>query len=590
MLQMGRDSIQKPTHRSKVNTLVLFGLSLGLAQVWFEGRSIAQPAVSDLPPISLEEDLNLPPDTLVAPSGGEPTNVSVSSEPSLNPSKVSVSSEPSPIPSKTLTTPNPFAQAAIEAEEDERILNSRPRRFLNLTLGVEQDEPLDRMPPSFSFKGSFSRIVDVSFVRDLNVLRFRPRREGQATLTIHDSRGRKVADYRIEVRQSNLDKVMRQIQALLADIEGIQIKIINNKVVVDGLVLLPRDIQRIHNVVSQYGDLATYIVNLSPLAQRKIAEFISRDINNPEIEVRAVNDKIVLQGFANSEDEKNRAEVIAKLYVQPLYLDRAVADQIIRIPRAQNDGVVNLIQIKPGSPPPPPKIIQIVVHYVELSKDYNRLFRFNFSPGIKDETNVTFQSGGGGGGVTSTIAGTINNLLPQLNWAKEHGFARVLESSSMIVQDNEQGTIRNVQKVPFVTAVGPSATPTTNFLDVGTQINITPSVQGERSDSVQMTIAIEISALSGTAGGAPLSTQTQVNTKVAVRSGQSAALGGIIKNQSITGFNKLPRNTENPIITLFASRNFQRNQSQFVVFITPIIKSSASQGAERIKEKFRLRD
>ena len=33
-----------------------------------------------------------------------------------------------------------------------------------------------------------------------------------------------------------------------------------------------------------------------------------------------------------------------------------------------------------------------------------------------------------------------------------------------------------------------------------------------------------------------------------------------------------------------------QDQSQFVVFVTPIVKTSASSGSEQIKKKFRLRD
>ena len=75
-----------------------------------------------------------------------------------------------------------------------------------------------------------------------------------------------------------------------------------------------------------------------------------------------------------------------------------------------------------------------------------------------------------------------------------------------------------------------------------------------------------------------------------VRSGQSAAVGGLISSTTNTGYNKIPKGIKNPIISLYASKEFSKNQSQFVVFITPIIKSSASQGADRIKRKFRIRN
>lgn len=66
-------------------------------------------------------------------------------------------------------------------------------------------------------------------------------------------------------------------------------------------------------------------------------------------------------------------------------------------------------------------------------------------------------------------------------------------------------------------------------------------------------------------------------------------MGGLITNDSATNFNKLPANASaNPLISLYASKDFRRNQSQFVVFVTPLIKSSASAGSDKIKRKFRL--
>ncbi len=111
---------------------------------------------------------------------------------------------------------------------------------------------------------------------------------------------------------------------------------------------LPKDLARIFNVVRQFGDQASSLVTLSPLAQKKIAEFIARDINNPEIEVRAVNEKIILQGWANSEEESKRAEIIVKTYLPDIVIDAAEDGGPIKKRRPVNDGVINLIQIQRG--------------------------------------------------------------------------------------------------------------------------------------------------------------------------------------------------------------------------------------------------
>lgn len=480
--------------------------------------------------------------------------------------------------------------APVEDSDEEQKLPSRPRKFLNLTLGLETDEKLPPVPKPFKSGGDCKSlgIADALYSEAAESLRFTPKREGICTFTIKDIKnGKIVAEYRIDVRKSKLDAVVREMQALLGDIEGINIKIVNNKVIVDGQILLPRDMNRIYNVVTQFGDQASSLVTLSPLAQKKIAEFISRDINNPEISVRAVNDKFLLEGIANSEDEKNRAEIIAKTYVPALIVEKAEMDGAVKRPRPANDGVINLITVKPSAPPPPGKIIQLVVHYVELKKDYGKNFRFQFTPEISDNSGVKIESGSNtSGGVGTQIMATISNLIPKLNWAKTHGHARILESTTMIVQDGKTGTINAYSDVPYTVTNDKGAS--TQFKPVGIASKITPIILGERSDSISMDINFKIDALIGQTSAGPLTSTNQIETAIVVRSGQSAAIGGLIKSRSHTGYNSPPEGVKNPIISLYASRDFQRNQSQFVVFVTPIIKSSASSGAEKIKKKFRL--
>lgn len=496
-----------------------------------------------------------------------------------------------------------FAQEAVEENSTEEAAVERPtnldslstgderafrsRKFINLTLGVEQDEKLPPMPADFVLKGDFRKIVTVSYAKEINVFRFTPKTEGFATLTVHDKRNNRiVAEYRIDIKKNKLDKVTREIQALLGDIEGITIKVVNNKVVVDGQILLPKDLSRIYSVVSQYGDQAASLVTLSPLAQKKIAEFISRDINNPEIEVRALNDKIVLQGWAKSDQEKVDAETIAKAYMPDVVVDVAEEKGIIKKRKPANDGIINLIKVKAAEAAPPKKMVQLVVHYVELSKSYTKGFNFQWTPTLQDQSKASFSFGGSEpGGFTSQIAGVIDNLLPKLNWAKSHGHAKILESTSIIVEDGATGNIEQMSKYPYSTS-GPDRTQTIQFADVGISSNIKPTIIEDKSSSVALDIAFAI----GSMGAKGVITNNKVNTKVTVRDRQSAAIGGLITNSSNNMYNDPSKVPPNPIISLYASKDFSRNQSQFVVFVTPIVKTSASAGAEQVKKKFRLRD
>lgn len=463
----------------------------------------------------------------------------------------------------------------------------RTSGFINLSVGSPHDEPVPDVPADISVDGTFRKFTKIEYNSEGKFLRFTPKAVGVGTVVITDSKGKVLYEYTVDVRKTDLEKVVREVKSLLNTIDGIAVRILNNKVVVDGQILLPSDMKRIHSVVKQYGGMATSLVTLSPAAQNKIAQFIEKKVNNPEVRVAAVNNKFILEGMVDSPEEKTRAEIIAKMYVPDVVIDEAVADK--KVMERKADVVINMISVRPAPDQEPGKIVQMVVHFVELQKDYNKAFRFQWRPDIGDGSSVNFSSGGRSpGGVAATITGTISNLLPKLNWAKEHGFARVLQSTSIAVEDSKKGTLNSITRLPYQVVNG-QGQPSTNFEETGLRVAITPRILGARSDSVKLEMSFAVKSLISYSAQGPLTSSRELETTIHVRSGQSAAVGGLITSDTGTNYNKLPPDSSrNPIISLYASKDFRNNQSQFVVFVTPIIKSSASSGSEEIKRKFRL--
>ncbi len=466
------------------------------------------------------------------------------------------------------------------------------KQTIALTVGLSDERSVPNMPENIGDDLNYNRnVVKISIAKDLKIIRFEPITVGTTNFILRDDKGKKIVEYSIVVRKSNLNKVAGEIKSLLGDIEGIDIKIVNNKVVIDGEILLPKDMSRIYNVVAQFSDVASSIVTMSPLAQKKISELIEKDIGNPEIHVRAVNEKFILEGVAGNENEKTKAEIIAKTYVPDVVIDAAESAGIVK--KRKIDSVINLLTVKPGPEAQPGKTIKLVIHYVELQKDYTKAFRFQWTPSLAgDATQIQFSngdSGSGASGVMSSITGTVNNLLPKLNWAKSHGHARILKSSSIIVQDGNPGIINSGSKEPY-TVQSPYGQITTQFVDTGLKSKITPNIINQKSDSVSLVVEFSLTTLVSQSAKGPETSMNEIQTKVTVRSGQSAAIGGLVGNSSGMAYNRLPAGVDNPIISLYASKQFQQNQSQFVVFITPIIMNSASEGSEQIKKKFRLKE
>ncbi len=468
--------------------------------------------------------------------------------------------------------------------------DARPIRpeSLYLYVGVQYDHHLSNKLKGklLKFEGTYRRYTGLKHNHLTGVIRFTPRRKGVGTLNVKDSSGRIIRKILLTVRTTHLREIANEIQSLLKTVDGIQIRIVNNKVTVDGEILVPRDMRRIHDVVKAYPNQANSFVTLSPLAQQKMAKFIEKEINNPNVTVRVINTTFILEGFVNSESDKSRAEKIAILYVPDHISDSAVAEN--KVQEIKRKPVVNHIRVRPPQKDGRSKLIQMIVHYVELNKNYANSFRFQWMPRINDGTKFTFHSGAGT--VGGIISGTIDNFLPKLNWAKSFGFARVLQSVNVTTESGKSATVNSTEDVMYYSTAGKSGEQTLNRIPVGLKLSLTPNIVGPRRNNVQMQINFSIGSAVGSTGA---TSKRDIQTNIYVESGLSAIIGGLITNKTFSDYNRAPQEgggggKSYPLLTFLSSKNFTRSQSQFVVFVTPIIKISASSGVSQIKKKFKL--
>lgn len=480
------------------------------------------------------------------------------------------------------------------ASDDTRIPNAkRIRRQLNLIVGVEHDEEFLIPNRELKIKGR-TDFFDIDRIKNTDYFRIIPKKSGSGITTLNDKKtGQILVEIRFDIRDDSIEKTLREVKAMLADIEGIEYKIINNLIYIDGFVLIPHDLIRIGQITAIYEGKVRSLATLSPLSWKKIADFISTEVNNPEVKITAVGSSLKLEGQVNSQSEKDRIKQIVSLYIPDIVAENSpsnfsnvtVTGRLSKNPTLDSL-IIDLISVKKDDEKvePPPKMIQIVAHFVKYGDNYKKSFSFTFSPAVSTQSATQVPS-------TSTFDSTINllsNLLPRLNWDKAHGYAKVLDTASVLIQDKLTGTINRTVQTPGPTlpptVVGGLPTPTT--INATVSLNVTPTIKSERSGLVELK---NLNVTVSNAGGlVERQTQTTVNTTISVRDRQSAAFGGVIKKGTETSFGTPV--SPAAIITLNAGKNYQRDNSQFVVFVTPIIKSSASSGVEQVKKKFRLRD
>ncbi len=487
-----------------------------------------------------------------------------------------------------------------------------PRKRVDLIVGQSEQVSLnDKNELDFDFpknfvikKGSnYKKYLKVFFDEKNMSLKLDPIRAGSTTFVLQDKKREKdLKVYNVVIVKNELNQVANEVKNLLTGVEGIDIKILSGKVVLDGQVILPSDMERIFNVLKQYNDTHKgkfiNLVTLSPLAYSKIVELIRQEINNSAVKVRYINGWFILDGIVDTAEEKIKANEIAQTYIPDSILtvsSDSFSGTRIQKNRAASNGARLLDYIKVRVPrqraPEAPKIIQVVFHYVDLQKTYNKGFRFQWTPTLNPNAaelrlNSSFTSTGS---TVGTIAAVISNLVPRLNWARDHGYARVLDTVSLLVENNGGSQITSSQQIPY-TSVGADGVSSTQFNSAGITANIKKATLLEnRDESIRLDLTFK--------SGEPLETngngqtpiaENEISTTLTIPSGKSAAIGGIMKQSNSVAYNRNPDSAPNPIFNFFAAKSTNRNHRQFVVFVTPIKKYNSSEGVDKVKEKFRL--
>lgn len=500
---------------------------------------------------------------------------------------------PAPTPSETPPPANiSSSDFAVnnEPEASEKPNGRRIRRQLNLIFGVEHDEEFLIPLRPITLKGAgVTENFEINRIGKTDFFRILPKKVSNGIATINDKKtGQILVELRYDIRDGVIEKQMREIQALLGDIEGVEYKIVNGQILLDGYVLLSRDLIRIANVIKQFPGVKS-IATLSPIARKKIAEYIARDVNNPEVSITAVGDYIKLEGVVNSKEEHNRIKTIVGLYMPDLVTDVA-PDTLdgVKITGRKSGGdidkyIIDLITEKKDEEKtePPPKMIQVVVHFVQFIESYGKSFLFRFAP--------SFAAGTTSAGSVNDTFNLISRLAPKLQWAKQHGYARVLDTASILTQDKKQGqyinTIEILSKVAAPSAGTGTPSTANNNIRANVIVELTPTIKSERSGLIELqNIHVKVDD-----NDSQKITSNEVRTTLSVRDRQSAAFAGIIKKKSANEYGGDP-GVDEAIVSFQSRKKYDKSSSNFVVFVTPIIKSSASAGVDQVKKKFRLRE
>ena len=469
------------------------------------------------------------------------------------------------------------------------------REAIEVVLGMDYNVKLDfKVSKNAQVQIGNESILNIVKIPQLNEIIFKGIKPGATNVTVRDASGESKIIYDVVIKATYQSKIVQALRAYLGHIEGLEIGIKEDSVFVDGQIVVPDDIGRVVTILDKYPDVIR-LVELSPNTKRIIARKMQDEVQKAgmkDVTVRVINKRFWLEGVVKSKGESDLAFRIASAYI-PANIE-SLAKRSGETQQVQLSEIQNYISINEKKKQAPiPKLIKIATQFVELTRDYQKVFGFKWEPTLGGSGGSIAFGKSSSGGVTTesngTLSGTISNLFPKLASAKSAGFARVIQSGVIIVKEGASGQISKTTKKPF--ALGTGDFVKSESAEAGFKLGVTPSVlPGEK---INLKINVGVNAV---LGDPPETLANQLNTEMIVKSKDSAVVGGVVVNKKSTDYDKTPPDGKQDVeeggtrlFSFLRSKNFFTTRTQFVVFVTPELIDSASQGIEEIKRKFRQR-
>jgi pilus assembly protein CpaC len=395
--------------------------------------------------------------------------------------------------------------------------------------------------------------------------------EGKTTLLIWKSSGQRVS-YLIAVRRQDPNEIISEIKKLLGEIEGVSVRMVGDRIYLDGQAYTTQDADRIDQVVSLYPNVKSF-VKIAPNAKKLVAQNLNAAFQKAglrNVQANVVGSTIFLEGSVESQQDLQKAELITK----------AIGEKV------ENLLVVGI-----------KRMILSEVQFVEIRRNSRDRYGIRYPTDITGSASAsaaitqelfpgTFGSGTSNLGLT---AGSEFSIGFQAN----DGYGRLLAQPKLVCASGEKAEFLAGGQVPIPLITNNQFS--VEFKPYGVILNLRPTA--DRNGNIQTEIEAEASEIDtsvavsfGGSAAVPGFRTRKVKTNVTVRHGETIVLSGVFSHDEQKAVSKLPGLGHIPIIgELFKSRAFDSTKRELVIFVTPRIVNPDSDKIRTIIEDVKSR-
>lgn len=254
------------------------------------------------------------------------------------------------------------------------------------------------------------------------------------------------------------------------------------------------------------------------------------------------------------------------------------------------DYLPTIMQLIENLDTPTPQVM-IESRIVETTKTFGRTLGINWGfTGVSDvahgnTTNLVFPNNGTVAGTVGLNAPAVNslslslgnilntfNLDAALQAGEEQGLVRIVSTPEVEAMTNEKAYIQTGLQIPVQTTV--NNTTSVIYVDATLRMDVTPQITAEGTVLLDVKVTKRQPApgvqIQG-GGNVPLSIR-EAQTKLIVKDGGTAVIGGIFQMNDQDNYNYVPGLWKIPILgALFKNKTVSDQHDELLIFITPRI-------------------
>jgi pilus assembly protein CpaC len=374
---------------------------------------------------------------------------------------------------------------------------------------------------------------------------------GQTDIIIWNANN-KQRSIKVYVFQDDPRVVAKEVNLLLEGVEGIQIKALASRVIIDGKALKKEDLYKINEIAKLYPQV-TNLATLSPVVIDTIINYINQEFKEAElgkVMAERLGNQIVVQGEVPNPDAKKKIELIASAF---------------------DVSVKNFVKVGVTLE----KMILVNVDFIEIDKNWMNQTGIAWGDTIGVGGQIEGSANFGRDAESSAFNGSYaldaeySAVIHMLNNNKN---ARILARPKLLCRNREAAEFLAGGEYPIRTAT--LSTFSVDYKKYGIILNIAPVA--DNNHNIATSIEVENSTINDYVDGQPSFQSSRVKTHINVKSGQVIVLSGLVSNEQAKAVDKVPLLGHIPILgELFKSRAFQNNESELLIFVTPELISPA---------------